>query len=203
MDLLILLFTIYIYPKIWITYWIFRFLEFSKCRRLDCIRHSCTESLDVDTSISYVKRLSVGRAPFVKTRLEQALTSMYGDKVTERFPPLEQYQNSLITINVFFTTISQTIMEKEEKISVFDLISNVGGQLGSIITGYKSSCILWYNHLKWPHSRYFVHWSMEHQSDPRSQDHVATKLEMCHLAVIHITSIPKLLWSRQRCSSAD
>ncbi len=38
-----------------------------------------------------------------------------------------------ITINVFFPQISRLVTESYEMIPVFDLISDVGGQLGKII----------------------------------------------------------------------
>ncbi len=97
-------------------------------------------NFDVDLSVSSVNRLSEGRAPFVKRRMEDAFTSMWGDRemAMKYVPPLEHFQ-APITINIFFTTISQTVLEREEKISVFDLISNIGGQLGSIIMCCKNT----------------------------------------------------------------
>ncbi len=66
---------------------------------------------------------------FVKALLEETYTSLSG---VEHVFPNEQIREA-IAVNVFFSTISQTVMEREEKIPVFDLISNVGGQLGKPI----------------------------------------------------------------------
>ncbi len=95
------------------------------------MRQSCTERFEVDTSISSVNRIAEGRIHFVKAQLEETYTLRFGAGAYEQFPD-EQIREG-IAVNVFFSTISQTVMELEEKIPVFDLISNVGGQLGKSI----------------------------------------------------------------------
>ncbi len=89
-----------------------------------CQRTPCEERNEIDFSVSTAMKMATGSAKFFTKRLNKIHP---GKSFTE-----DQVIDD-IAINVFFPRISRLVTESYEKIPVFDLISDVGGQLGKII----------------------------------------------------------------------
>ncbi len=89
-----------------------------------CQQAPCEERNEIDFSVSAAMMMATGSAKFFRKRINK----FYPKKSIS-----EDQLMDAITINVFFPQISRLVTESYEKVPVFGLISNVGGQMGKIV----------------------------------------------------------------------